>query len=130
MNKRGIIFLGFILLGISFLSSMLTSEAIKPYTTTPEECNDGCLVSDKCIGIGQRLMINDTKYYCNQEENITLQKDLGIDCVENYECITLLCGNNKCIKIEKEEITKIEKTYLQKILEKIKKIFFSLKPTL
>lgn len=122
MNKKGIATFIFILTGIGFISSMMTAEATKPYTTKPEDCKDGCIVSNKCLAYGQRFYANETRFYCNSDKTIKPQLELDQYCENNYECISNFCANNKCILIEENK--EKEKTWWQNIIEK----FFKLDP--
>src|SRR3989344_1305585 len=123
MNKKGIVTFIFLFAGLGFISSMMTSEATKPYTTKPEDCKNGCIVSNKCLSYGQRFYINETRYYCNPDKSTSEQKELGEYCEKDYECISNFCGKNKCIFIEEKEKNEKE-NWWKRFIEK----FFKLDP--
>lgn len=53
----------------------------------------GCFIDNKCFPIGTRTGAD----YCNLDRAIESQKGEDIVCNNNYECISNLCADNKCI---------------------------------
>lgn len=71
---------------------------------------DGCKDSNKnCYPFGTRI---DNKY-CNLNKEFAAQKLNEGSCNNNYECVSNLCVNSKCI----------EPSFLQKILDWFKNLF-------
>ena len=54
---------------------------------------DGCFQDDRCLPIGTRVESD----YCNLDKVLDSQKGKDVFCNNNYECISNLCADNKCI---------------------------------
>ncbi len=57
------------------------------------ECNNGCILDNKCVPIGYRS----DKKYCNLDNNFIEQKNEDLICENNFECGSNLCVDNKCV---------------------------------
>ncbi len=62
----------------------------------PDEC-DGCLMGDRCVFYGTRLIIENKPVYCDITGEFAEQKGENEECQNNYECNSNVCVNNKCI---------------------------------
>jgi hypothetical protein len=56
----------------------------------------GCPVDSTCVGIGTRLVDDDTPVYCDLDGSLMDQKEDGETCQNNFECLSNTCGNGEC----------------------------------
>ena len=81
--------------------SWVTASRLDRYSNAcslnlPDDC-EGCLVdSDSCFSSGARFSKANQTYYCSPEYDIILQKDIGENCTNAFECITNHCKENIC----------------------------------
>ncbi len=54
---------------------------------------EGCLLGDKCIGIGEQRLTKENGYeiYCSQDKTLEKAKELGESCFADYECKSYYC---------------------------------------
>lgn len=71
----------------------------------PKECSnelgDGCIQEDSCLSQGTVVGVSDVYLYCNLDNSWKKQKEDGIECNENYECLNNDCVEGICF-VEKE----------------------------
>ncbi len=97
-------------------TTILTLTTISTISTsTSSTACYGCILDERCIPYGTR--INST--YCSSTGIIKPQLKDGSLCKNNYQCISNLCSNNRCIKRTHET----KKDILQEILEFLINIF-------
>ena len=69
--------------------------------TSPQELEEppcyGCIFNQECISFGTRLMYNEEKSYCSFQGKIKPQLSTNSECINNFECVSNICINNKCI---------------------------------
>ncbi|MDP3881436.1 MAG: hypothetical protein Q8Q31_00985 [Nanoarchaeota archaeon] len=65
--------------------------------STGNQC-EGCFTNDKCFGEGQRFALDSgkEKKYCGINKIISLQKQNGLECKNNYECASNICTDDQC----------------------------------
>ncbi len=62
----------------------------------------GFVKDGNCYGVGNELRINGTYYYVDANGNLQLQKQDGVSCQNNFECLNNLCSYGKCVNLYKE----------------------------
>ncbi len=70
---------------------------------------DGCMSDEKCIPYGVRIKGR----FCDLDNEIKEQKSKEESCSNNYECVSNVCVNSKCI----------EASFIQKIINWFKWLF-------
>jgi hypothetical protein len=73
------------------------------------DCNFGCFYNGKCLPYGLRI----NKLYCSIDDNMKSQLAEEEACENNFECLTNVCVNSKCIS----------GGLIQKILDWFKNLF-------
>lgn len=56
-------------------------------------CNDGCIVENKCIPIS----IRSKDSYCSLDKTLEKQKITDEQCENNFECLSNICIDKKCV---------------------------------
>jgi len=59
---------------------------------------EGCMVGESCIeeGVQKRESIDSPLYYCGSDNKARPAKDVGGECVEDYECKSYFCDGGYC----------------------------------
>ncbi len=65
-------------------------------------CTSGCNYNNMCIPMGIRLMVDNQRKYCSSARKLEIQMDTNATCANNYECVTNLCNNQKCVSLATE----------------------------
>ncbi len=58
-----------------------------------EQCKSGCLLDEICYAAGYR----ESGKFCSDEGTFKMQLSGNNDCSNNFECISNICIDNKCI---------------------------------
>lgn len=58
-------------------------------------CDSGCLVEEKCYGYGYRKKAG----YCSSGGNWTSQFEVNATCINNFECASNVCIDERCISV-------------------------------
>ncbi|MFA5992785.1 MAG: hypothetical protein WC796_03710 [Candidatus Pacearchaeota archaeon] len=114
MNKILIILLSFVFFVLLLVS---VNGVYAQVIDNPCAQVGGCYVQDldKCLSIGQVY----NQQYCEYDGTLTAQKELGTDCLNDYECVNAGCLESKCqVKYQLQNTT-----FLQRIFDTIKNIF-------
>jgi len=98
----------------STIYSPTTTLPTNQTTTTIFVCDNGCWYNEACIPFGNRVEINSTPSYCDIDKTIKPQKELENPCMNDYECKSNECSDNRCIS---------SYNLLQKIWDFLKGIF-------
>ncbi|MBN1157642.1 hypothetical protein JXA85_08545 [Candidatus Woesearchaeota archaeon] len=70
---------------------------------------EGCQTDKDCVSYGTRFQSK----YCSIDGIILDEKQVGLDCSNNYECSSNLCVNNKCVSQD----------FIQKLLVWFRRLF-------
>ena len=86
-----------------------------------EDVCEGCKKDDACLGIGLRLIEDETPSFCDIDGDLAPQKELGAACQNNYECQSNTCQSGACVDLQAQ----LEKQMglLERILSWLEKIF-------
>lgn len=84
-------------------------------------CSNGCEFNNQCLPLGTRISQEGKSLYCNVSGQFLEQKPENAKCLNNFECSSNSCLNNKCINLEKK--LRQQETLLKKILDLLKKVF-------
>jgi len=92
-----------------------------------EEPCIGCVRDSSCLQFGIRLIENGTPSYCDLDNVLKPQKELNVDCQNNYECLSNTCSQT-CISFDKrleavEKELKEQRGLIEKILDFFKNLF-------
>lgn len=103
-------------------------EIQEPVINESEEICDGCNFNDTCYPLGTTKNIDELMHYCNGGE-FRLQKGLGVDCLNDYECNSRICEGTcieetKLIEPNESETIEIEESR-ESFFTKLLKKFFS-----
>jgi len=70
----------------------------------------GCFYEGVCYEIGEELLINDIPIYCDVAGAFSSQKNDGVKCENDFECVNNLCSNGECVNLYKEVESRNELT--------------------
>lgn len=102
-----------------YLNESETSEIVPSMPMNSADCN-GCIVNGACIPFGTRLVDNVPKY-CDITKSLSVQKEKGGSCQNNYECGTNQCNDGICGSLAED--LKETRSMLQKVLDWLANIF-------
>jgi len=78
----------------------LTLFVSTSYFVCAEDC-DGCLSSSVCYAFGENLSISGVQKYCSfYTGSFVQQKANGADCMNDFECTSGSCLDDKCIDLQ------------------------------
>lgn len=86
-----------------------------------EVCEDGCKKEDMCLGIGLRLISDESPVYCDLDGELKHQKGEDVSCQNNYECESNTCQSGACVDLQEQ--LKRQMGMLERILMWFEKIF-------
>lgn len=84
-------------------------------------CEDGCKKADMCLGIGLRLISDESPVYCDLDGELKSQKGEDVACQNNYECESNTCQSGACVDLQKQ--LKAQTSLLERILKWFEAIF-------
>jgi hypothetical protein len=73
--------------------------------TDEEDCTldcRGCIYDQSCLDTGFRLTIDNYANYCDNDQNVKVQKEIRNDCNNNYECLSNECSGGVCVGLIEE----------------------------
>lgn len=62
----------------------------------------GCILGSNCIKAGTRANLGNSARYCSVNNHWLLPQSEGVSCSNDYECVTNVCVDGKCLSIKKE----------------------------
>jgi hypothetical protein len=90
------------------------------FSTCQPTCN-GCLVDEKCLPLGSRLVTENIPRFCDIDGKLSNQVLEGTSCQNNFECNTNVCSSGKCIDLVKARNE--QKSMIRKIMDWLGNIF-------
>ncbi len=86
-----------------------------------EDVCEGCRKDGACLGIGLRLIQDDTPSFCDIDGGLAPQKELDAACQNDYECKSNTCQSGACVDLQAQLAA--QTSMLERILKWLEALF-------